>query len=123
MELAGSTRLRAGERSERHRRVLICSGQTSVDSDGAPLYAGDMAAQINQALDNVEAVLGAAGLEMSDVVRLDYYTTDLDAFLSVLDMLGRRLAGSGCRPTSTLLGVPRLAFPELLIEIEATAVA
>lgn len=104
-------------------RVLFCSGQTSVDAEGAPLHAGDMAAQINQALDNVEAVLRAAGLEMSDVVRLNYYTTDLDAFLSVLDVLGGRLAGSGCRPTTTLLGVARLAYPELLIEIEATAVA
>jgi enamine deaminase RidA (YjgF/YER057c/UK114 family) len=123
MDVAGSIGLCAGERSSDIGRVLICSGQTSVDAHGVPLHAGDMAAQINQALDNVEAVLRAAGLEMSDVVRLNYYTTDLDAFLSVLNVLGGRLAGSGCRPTTTLLGVARLAYPELLIEIEATAVA
>src|SRR5919202_724005 len=39
------------------RRVLYCAGQVSVDADGNPLNAGDMRAQITQALDNVEAVL------------------------------------------------------------------
>ncbi len=58
-----------------------------------------------------------------DVVRLNYYTTDVEAFSQAADALGSRLAGAGCRPASTLLGVPRLAFPEFLVEIEATAVA
>ena|ERR671916_431416 len=40
----------------------------------------------------------------------------------LLDTLATRLAESSCQPASTLLGVTRLAFPELLIEIEATAV-
>ena len=53
---------------------------------------------------------------------LNYYTTDVDAFLAVFDAAVGRLSQAGCRPASTLLGVARLAFPELMIEIEATAV-
>ncbi len=104
-------------------RALFCAGQTSVDADGAPMHAGDMAAQIGQALDNLETVLGQAGLELSNVVRLNYYTTDVDGFIQSAQASGRRLAEAGCRPASTLLGVQRLASPELLIEIEATAIA
>ncbi len=104
-------------------RVVLCAGQTSTDADGKPLHAGDMRAQIVQALDNLETVLGQAGVGLGDVVRLNYYTTDVEAFSQAADALGSRLAGAGCRPASTLLGVPRLAFPEFLVEIEATAVA
>jgi enamine deaminase RidA (YjgF/YER057c/UK114 family) len=102
-------------------RVLYCAGQTSVDADGAPLHEGDMAAQVNQALDNVEAVLREAGFTLADVVRLNYYVTDVDAFVEAGAASARRLAEAGCRPSSTLLGVARLAFPSLLVEIEATA--
>ncbi len=105
------------------RRVLVCAGQASFDGEGRPIHAGDMLSQLNQALDNLEAVLDGAGLRLSDVVRLNYFTTDVDAFVGSAEVLGSRLAGSGCRPASTLLGVQRLAFRELLIEVEATAVA
>jgi enamine deaminase RidA (YjgF/YER057c/UK114 family) len=105
------------------RRVILCAGQFSGDSEGRPLYPGDMRAQIIQALDNLEAVLREAGVTLASVVRLNYYTTDIDRFLAANDVLARRLADARCRPASTLLGVARLAFPELLIEIEATAVA
>ena len=53
------------------KRQLICSGQTSVDADGNPVHAGDLPAQLRQALDNLEAVLTAAGMTLADVVRLN----------------------------------------------------
>ena len=104
-------------------RVVLCAGQTSSDADGRPVHAGDMRAQLAQALDNLETVLRQAGLGLGDVVRLNYYTTDLDAFFAASEVLAERLGKAGCRPASTLLGVSRLAFPELLVEIEATAAA
>jgi enamine deaminase RidA (YjgF/YER057c/UK114 family) len=104
------------------RRVLYCAGQTACDANGAPMHPGDMRAQINLALDNLETVLREAGLDLSNVVRLNYYTTDVDGFLEAGEILGKRLADAGCRPASTLLGVARLAFPEFLVELEATAV-
>ena len=103
-------------------RVLRCSGQTSVDADGEPVHAGDMGAQIARALDNLETVLSEAGFGLADVVRLNYYVTDVDAFLAAVEAVGERLAQAGCRPVSTLLGVARLAYPSLLVELEATAV-
>jgi enamine deaminase RidA (YjgF/YER057c/UK114 family) len=105
---------------EGHRRQLVCSGQTSVDADGSPQHPGDMAAQTSLALDNLEAVLAQAGMTWDNLVRLNVYTTDVDAFLEHFGMVTDRLGTA--RFASTLLGVARLAFPDLLVEIEATAV-
>ena len=105
------------------QRYLVCSGQTAVDANGSAEAAGDMAEQITKSFDNLETVLKQAGFSLSDVVRLNYYTTDLDAFFEAAQVASQRMAESGCRPASTLLGVSGLAFPNLLIEIEATAVA
>ena len=104
------------------RRVAYCAGQTSTDADGNPIHKGDMAGQIEQALANVETVLGEAGMALSDVVRLNYYVTDVDAFLQAGETLKAALASAGCQPASTLLGVTRLASPDFLVEIEATAI-
>jgi len=105
------------------QRVLYCAGQTSVDGDGRPLHAGNMAAQIGQALDNLETVLGQAHLTFANVVRLNYYTTNVAAFMEAAAMLGTRLRAGGCVPSATLLGVAALFHPDILVEIEATAVA
>jgi enamine deaminase RidA (YjgF/YER057c/UK114 family) len=102
-------------------RVLLCAGQTSVDGDGQPLHEGDMGAQVGQAFDNLVAVLDEAGFELADVVRLNFFVTDVDAFFGAAEAYGARLAKARCRPASTLLGVTRLALPPLMVEIEATA--
>ena len=103
-------------------RTLYCAGQTSVDENGQPLHEGDMKAQALQALDNLETVLREARYELSDLVRLTIYVTDLPAYREAAPAVGARLAQAGVRHTSTLLGISRLAMPELLVEIEATAV-
>ena len=103
-------------------RVLYCAGQTSVDADGRPLHEGQMEAQALQAVDNLEIVLREAGLGLTDIVRLTFYVTDVDAYREAAPAVGRRLGEAGARYASTLIGVTRLALPELLVEIEATAV-
>lgn len=103
-------------------RTLYCAGQASVDGEGRPLHVGDMAKQIRQSLENLSTVLGAAGFTLGDVVRLNYYTTDVDSFLAASETAMGILVDARCQPSSTLLGVASLAFPELLVEIEATAV-
>jgi enamine deaminase RidA (YjgF/YER057c/UK114 family) len=105
------------------QRLVFCAGQASIDADGNVVHAGDLSAQLTRALDNLETVLKEAGVGLSDVVRLNYFTTDVDGLLANWEIVSTRLTGANCRPASTLLGVVRLAFPELLIEIEATAVA
>jgi enamine deaminase RidA (YjgF/YER057c/UK114 family) len=102
--------------------VLYLAGQSSVNADGAPLHAGDMAAQIALALDNLEAVLAEAGMDLSNVVRLNTYTTDVDAVFQNYLIIAERLGAAGVQPPGSLLGVARLAYPELLVELEATAV-
>jgi len=103
-------------------RTLYCAGQASVDDRGNPVHVGDMRKQIEQAFLNLEAVLEASGFELANVVRLNYYTTDVDGFLGAADVFGSRLAAAKCQPPGTLLGVAKLAFPGLMVEIEATAV-
>ena len=105
------------------QRVLYVSGQTSNDAKGAPLHPGDIVAQTRQAWANIVEVLGAAGMTPSNVVRLNFYTTDVERFMAAAGDLVPLWASAGCKPVSTLLGVTRLFQPEIMIEIEATAVA
>jgi enamine deaminase RidA (YjgF/YER057c/UK114 family) len=102
-------------------RVLYCAGQASVDDEGNPVHVGDMRGQVEQAFRNLESVLKASGAGLANIVRLNYYTTDVDAFMAASDVIGSRLAAAGCQPSGTLLGVTKLAFPGLMVEIEATA--
>ncbi len=112
-----------GEVVSGEQRTLFCAGQAAMSADGQAQHPGDMAAQIALAADNVEAVLEQAGMTLANVVRLNIYTTDVDAFFEHYGTLASRFAAAGVAPGGTLLGVSRLAFPELLVELEATAVA
>ena len=103
-------------------RTLYLSGQVSIDTEGKPLHVGNMAAQIRQAIDNIEAVLLAADMTLADIVRINTLTTDMGGFLEHAGELDR-LRDAGSQYASTLIGVATLAFPEFLVEIEATAVA
>ncbi len=104
-------------------RQVICAGQTAVDSDGSPQHPDDMRAQISLALNNLEAVLKSAGMDLSNVVKLGIYATDVDEALKNFDLLGMRFGSHGVAPPMTLLGVTRLAIPGLLFEVEAVAAA
>ena len=65
-------------------RQLICAGQTAVDANGNPQHAGDMRAQIDLALDNLEAVLKVADMDLGNVVRHDKTVTHTAAKTSQL---------------------------------------
>lgn len=112
-----------GELVSGHTRTLYCSGQTAMDADGKPQHEGDMAAQLALSLDNVEAVLGAAGMSPANLVRLNVYTTDVDLLFQHYGVLAARLAVAGVAPATTMHGVTRLAIPGQMVELEATAVA
>ena len=106
-----------------HTRMLFCAGQTAMDGDGNPQHPGDMPAQVALAVENLEAVLREAEMTLANVVRLNIYTTDVDSFLEHYGPLASRTGAAGVAPPATLLGVARLALPELMVELEATAVA
>ena len=104
------------------QRVLFVSGQTSLDADANVAAVGDMRGQVEAALDNLETVLQQAGMSLANLVRVTFYSTDLDRFLAEShEPLAQRMAG--VEYATTYLGVTRLALPDLLVEIEATAIA
>jgi enamine deaminase RidA (YjgF/YER057c/UK114 family) len=104
-------------------RQLFIAGQTAVDGTGASQHIGDMRGQISLALDNLEAVLVGADMDLSNIIRLGVYATDVDEALKNFDLMGMRFGPFKCAPPMTLLGVTRLAIPGLLFEIDATAAA
>jgi enamine deaminase RidA (YjgF/YER057c/UK114 family) len=107
-------------------RTVYVSGQVARTADGEPVGAGDLAAQVDQALGNVVAAVEAAGGTFADVAKLTVYIVDwtpekMEPFIDgVLRVVGRL----GIDPTKavTLLGVSALTEPDLLVEIEAVAV-
>ena len=109
-----------GQLIEGHQRLLVCSGQDAVDADGKPQHPGDMAAQLGLALDNLEAVLAAADMTLADVVRLNVYTTDVEALFQHFAGAMGRFGDS--RYATSVLGVAQLPAPQLLVMLEATAV-
>lgn len=112
-----------GELVSGQTRTLYCSGQTAMGDDGTPRHDGDMAAQLALSLDNLEAVLGKAGMSLASLVRLNVYTTDVDLLFQHYGVLAARLGAAGAAPATTMLGVTRLAIPTLMVELEGTAVA
>ena len=102
-------------------RQFACAGQTAVDANGNPQHPGDMRRQFALTLDNLEAVLLAADMGLSDITHMRIYTSDVDEALRHFDLLGARMGSIGAAPPTTLLGVTRFALQPLMIEIEATA--
>lgn len=112
-----------GEVVSGHTRTLYISGQTAMSGEGKPQHDGDIAAQLTLSIDNLEAVLGEAGTSLANLVRLNVYTTDVDQLFQHYGVLAARLGAAGVAPTSTMLGVTRLAIPGQMVELEGTAVA
>ncbi len=110
---AYSRAVRAGDR-------VFVSGSTALDASGAVKDPGDMYRQTRHALDTILAALAEAGGVPGDLVYTKTFVTDLagtaDYTRAWLEALG------DVRPASTLLGIPALLRPEMLIEIEAEAV-
>lgn len=107
-------------------RIVFVSGQVARDADGAPVGAGDLAAQAEQAFRNVAIAVEAAGGSFADVAKLTMYVVDWtpDKLAQLGEGVGRAAAAIGADPTKavTLIGVAGLGEPDLLVEVEATAV-
>jgi enamine deaminase RidA (YjgF/YER057c/UK114 family) len=105
-----------------HRRILMLSGQDSVDANGNAQHPDDMGAQVELSLDNLQGLLTAADMSFANVVRLNVYTTDMDQLLRQFGRISKRFGNADARYTTSLLGVTRLPLPQLLVILEATAV-
>jgi enamine deaminase RidA (YjgF/YER057c/UK114 family) len=104
-------------------RTIYTAGQVPIDAQGALVGAGDLAAQVTQAMRNVGLALAAAGATYADIVKITTYVVGYEPEHRVV--IGRARApffAGMAPPASTLVGVAALALPEWLVEIEAVAV-
>lgn len=108
-----------GELVEGHKRVLFCSGQDAMDAEGNPQHPGDLPAQLDLSLDNLEAVLADAGMTFANVVRLNFFTTDVDELFKQFGTVKNRFGDN--RYATSVLGVAQLPA-RFLVMVEATAV-
>lgn len=101
-------------------RFVFVSGQVALAPDFSVIGGDDLRAQTVAAMENVGTALAAAGAGWDDVVRRTIYTKDATQFAVVTEAI-ESVTGSDVHPPQTILGVTGLALPELLIEIEVTA--
>jgi len=99
---------------------LVMAGQLGVKSNGE--IAGDLGAQIEQAYDNLLAVLASEGMTAANLVKITYFTTDKspEALALSRDIRARKLGDAN--PSSTYLVIAGLAGPDYKVEIEGEAV-
>jgi 2-iminobutanoate/2-iminopropanoate deaminase len=104
--------------------IVVVAGQVGMD-EGRKVAVGDVGAQTKQALENVRAIVEAAGCTMGHIVRLQTFLThaeDIPGFMAARADVFPKYFPDGAYPPNTLLVVSRLVQPELLVEIEAMAV-
>ncbi|WP_433207266.1 RidA family protein [Nocardia sp. CA-107356] len=106
-----------------HRQIHI-AGQLPWDPETQKCVAGDFAAQWDQALANVAAVVNAAGAAGTDICELVIYITSMQEYLDCRDSLGAawlRHIGKHF-PATTIIEISRLIDPEAKLEVRGTAV-
>ena len=104
------------------KRMVFISGQTAWDERKNIVGGDSVLEQARQAFRNLEKAMEAAGGTLKDVVALRIYVVDYQAESGTAVGTALREFFSGNPPASTWIGVSALADPELLVEIEATAV-
>ncbi|MFM7403812.1 MAG: RidA family protein [Erythrobacter sp.] len=99
--------------------LLFLSGQASIGADGSIVGVGDFDAQLAQTFANIENVLAAGSSDLSKVVKVTIYLTDMANFPKIVE--ARRRWFTPPYPADTTLEVRSLAVPELLVEIDVIA--
>ena len=100
--------------------LVHVSGQVAMGADGHTVGGGDIERQTIQVLENIKALVEAAGGTLAHVTRIVVCLTSRDHLPTVLSV--RRRYFQEPYPASTAVVVVGLANPEWLVEIEATAV-
>src|SRR3972149_4477493 len=100
--------------------TVYVAGQVGINLQGQVVGVGDCAAQCDQAYQNMQGVLEAAGASMRDVVKITQFFKDINDLGKVRE--ARKKYFGDHFPASTAVQVVSLALPDLLIEVEAIAV-
>jgi reactive intermediate/imine deaminase len=102
-------------------RIVYVSGQVPLDTDGELVGAGDFAQQARQVFVNLNAALEAAGVGWDDVVKLNFFVTDLSE-IAALREIRDEYVNTEQPPASTLVQVAALFRPDVMFEADAVAV-
>lgn len=107
-------------RVDQAQSVVYLAGQVALSADGQLVGEGDFEAQCRQVFENLETVLGQAGATFDNVVKVTVYLPDVANLPAYRRVKAEFVTGK--QPASTALEVKGLAFPELMVEVEAVAV-
>jgi 2-iminobutanoate/2-iminopropanoate deaminase len=99
--------------------LVFLSGQIPLDPATGEIVAGDVSKQARQVLDNIDAVLKAAALTRSSIIKATIYTTELSEFSAINDVYAEFLGDH--RPARSTVGVAELP-KGAKVEIEVIAV-
>lgn len=108
-------------------RHVHVAGQIARLTDGTPVAPGDLAGQVAQALRNTAAGLSGADATFDDVVRLTFYVTGwtpdkIAEFMRGVEQVAAEIGLTLPMPPASLIGVEYLFEPDVLVEVEATAI-
>lgn len=108
-------------------RHVHVSGQIARLADGTPVAPDDLAGQVEQALRNTATGLAGAGATFSDVLRLTFYVTHwtpekITEFMAGVERVSAEIGLPQPMPPASLIGVDYLFEPDVLVEVEATAI-
>ncbi|MFH5208865.1 RidA family protein [Antrihabitans spumae] len=107
-------------------KFVFLAGQVARDADGNQVGAGDLAAQVEQSYLNIATALAEVGGSFDDVAKLTVYVVDWsdEKFPLLGEGVARAAAKLGVNPVKpiTLIPVASLTEPDLLVEVDATAV-
>lgn len=113
--VAYSRALRVGNQVE-------VAGTSSSGPNGQILHPGDMYAQAKQVLTIIEDALSQLGAGLDDVIRTRVFVTDISRWEEAGRAHGEAFGHMAVPPTSAFYGIKELLHPDLLIEVEATAI-
>ena len=99
--------------------LLFLSGQASIGADGSIVGPDDFDAQLAQTFANIEKGLAAGGSDLSRVVKVTIYLTDMANFPKIVEARQRYFTPP--YPADTTVEVRSLALPELMVEIDVIA--
>ena len=107
-------------------RHVHVAGQIARLADGTPVAQGDLAGQVAQALRNTATGLTGVGATFDDVLRLTFYVTDwkpekIGEFMAGVEQVAEEIGLTLPLPPTSLIGVDFLFEPDVLVEVEATA--
>ncbi|NGO69721.1 RidA family protein [Streptomyces boncukensis] len=103
-------------------RLVVVSGQIALDASGRLVGEGDPEAQARQVFENLRRCLASARVGFDEVVKLTYFVTDV-GFLPAIRRARDEVVDMSRPPASTAVQVSALFRPDLLLEVEAYALA